>query len=272
MRILKCLFNFYLQGSLHVALSVYALVRMTQYQFHIPYDKPLAWFAFWGTVVGYNFVKYDALIRTRKLKRSAWLKAIVVLSRMGFLAALYCFFYLQRSTQAVAVGLFVLTLLYALPFPNKKNARNWAGIKIYIVAFCWVGVTLFLPLLNTEVPLTSDFYLKSVQRFLLIFVLILIFEIIDLSQDDLYLKTVPQQIGVKRTKIVGLLLLLSFYLLELLKTDFNTTQLLINFILIISVAALLLFAHQKRTKYYTSFWVESIPVFWWILVLILGLF
>ena len=40
------------------------------------------------------------------------------------------------------------------------------------------------------------------------------FEIIDLSNDDPHLKTVPQQIGVKRTKIVGLLLLLPFYLLE----------------------------------------------------------
>lgn len=270
MMILKRLFDFYLQGSLHVALSVYALVRMTQYQFHIPEDKPMEWFAFFGTIVGYNFVKYDALARAKKLKMSSWLQSIAVLSLLCFFATVYCFFQLQGTTQVVALGIFLLTLLYALPFPNKKNARNWAGIKIYIVAFCWVGVTLFLPLINAEVSLTADFYLKCIQRFLLIFVLILIFEIIDLSQDDPHLKTVPQQIGVKQTKILGLLLLPPFYFLELLKSDFNQNQLWINLVLIIGIASLLLFAHDKRSKYYTAFWVESIPIVWWLMMLMLG--
>jgi hypothetical protein len=30
----------------------------------------------------------------------------------------------------------------------------------------------------------------------------------------------------------------------------------------------LAFANEKRTKYYTSFWVESVPILWWILLLI----
>jgi hypothetical protein len=38
-----------------------------------------------------------------------------------------------------------------------------------------------------------------------------------LANDDPHLKPLPQQIGVKRTKIAGLLLFASFYLLELLK-------------------------------------------------------
>jgi hypothetical protein len=28
----------------------------------------------------------------------------------------------------------------------------------------------------------------------------------------------------------------------------------------------LAFANQKRHKYYTSFWAESIPIFWWLMV------
>jgi len=28
----------------------------------------------------------------------------------------------------------------------------------------------------------------------------------------------------------------------------------------------LAFANEKRTKYYTSFWVESIPIFWWVCI------
>jgi hypothetical protein len=80
---------------------------------------------------------------------------------------------------------------------------------------------------------------------------------------------VPQQIGVKRTKILGLLLLIPFYFLELLKSNFDANQLIVNLIIVIMIALFLLFANEKRTKYYTSFWVESVPIIWWLMVLFL---
>ena len=88
-----------------------------------------------------------------------------------------------------------------------------------------------------------------------------------LSNDDPHLKTVPQQIGVKRTKIVGLLLLLPFYLLEFFKNNFDKNQLIINLVLVILISFFMLFATEKRSKYYTSFWVESIPIVWWLLLI-----
>ena len=114
------------------------------------------------------------------------------------------------------------------------------------------------------------------QRFALIFVLILIFEIIDLSNDDPHLKTVPQQMGVKRTKILGYILLIIFCVLELFNSNVNgnlnfqffSQQLLLIFAIAILVALFLAFANEKRSKYYTSFWVESIPIVWWLLLLL----
>lgn len=267
---IQALFDFYLKSSIHVALSVYALVRMTQFMFGIPYDKPMAFFAFFGTIVGYNFVKYDALARAKKRMMRNELKLIAGLSFMSFLAVGYCFFQLERITQLVAVGVLILTLLYTLPFfPNRKNARNWAGVKIYIVALCWVGVTLMLPLVNAHHDLGSDFLIKCVQRFILIFDLILVFEIIDLNNDDPHLKTVPQQIGVKQTKLLGLLLLVPFYFLEFLKTNFIEKQLIVNLVLVVILSLFLLFSNENRSKYYSSFWVESIPILWWLLVVFL---
>jgi hypothetical protein len=38
---------------------------MTHFMFHISADQAMANFAF-GTIVGYNFVKYDALARAKK--------------------------------------------------------------------------------------------------------------------------------------------------------------------------------------------------------------
>ncbi|MBP9793102.1 MAG: hypothetical protein KBC56_03800 [Flavobacterium sp.] len=267
MQIFKRLFNFYIHGSIHVALSVYALVNMTLHFFHIEYDAPMACFAFFGTIVGYNFVKYDELVRAKKLKMTNERKAIVGLSMFSFLAVIYCCFQLQTQTQLVAIAFLGLTVLYTLPiFPKLGNARNWAGVKIYIVAFCWAGITLFLPIMNAELPLSQDVWLKFCQRFLLVIILILIFEIIDLKNDDLSLQTVPQKLGVYKTKCLNLFLLIPFYCLEFFKSDFQIVQLWVNLVLIIGLALFTIFANPKRSDYYTSFWVESVPVFWWLLV------
>lgn len=269
MRFLKQLLDFYINSSIHVALSVYALVRMTGFLFQIPAIEMSALFAFFGTIVGYNFVKYDALARTQKLQMRLQLKAIAVLSFLSLLACGFYFLQLSQKTKVIAIVFLILTLLYTLPFfPNKKNARNWAGIKIYIVALCWVGVTLFLPIINSGIPLTTDIFLVAIQRFILIFVLILIFEIIDLTQDDPHLKTVPQLIGVKQTKWLGSLLLVGFLSLAFLDTNFNFQTMILKLGVAFTVFLFLLLANEKHSKYYSSFWAESIPILWWILLLI----
>lgn len=269
MDLLKKLLDFYINSSIHVALSVFALVKMTQFLFPVSNDNEVACFAFFGTIVGYNFVKYDALARTKKVQISNQLKGIVVLSFLSLLATAYFFFQLQLLTQSIAIAFLILTMLYTLPFfPNTSNARNWAGIKIYIVTLCWVGVTLFLPIINSGMQCNLDVFLVAIQRFILVFVLTLIFEIIDLQTDDPHLLTVPQQIGVKRTKITGSMLLLVFISMEFFDTFFNYSTILLKLGIAITVFLFLLFANEKRSKYYTSFWAESVPVLWWILLLI----
>jgi len=271
MTVFKRILDFYIGGSIHVALSCYALVRMTQYMFAIEHDPSVALFAFFGTIVGYNFVKYDALARTGQLPIRKQIKAIIALSVLAFFGVAYCFFQLRLITQLVSVLFLALTILYTLPFfPNRKNARNWKGVKIYMVAWCWVGASVVLPVLDSGIPITSDFWLKCLQRFVLLFALILVFEIIDLKTDDPNLQTVPQQIGVRQTKMLGVFLLAAFYFLEFLKHDFESSQLLINAILVCILMLFLYFANANRGKYYTSFWAESVPILWWLLVVVSG--
>lgn len=271
MKILKQILNFYINASIHVGLSCYALVKLTMYLFHISFQESIANFAFFGTIVGYNFVKYDALARVQKHQMRNQLKGIAVLSFCSLVLVGYYFFDLQLMTQLVSVIVLGITLLYTLSFfPNKKNARNWAGVKIYIVALCWVGVTVILPFLDATIPITLAFYLSCIQRFILIFVLILIFEIIDLENDDPHLQTVPQQIGVKRTKQLGYLLLLLYGILSVfcfnLKDSFTIQYLILSLFFLLVIAFFLAFANERRSKYYTSFWVESLPILWWLMV------
>jgi len=274
MKILKSILQFYINSSIHVALSCFALVQITQMVFHISQQNALGYFVFWGTVVGYNFVKYEELARAKKIKKRKQLRWIALFTFGSFVLVGYYFFLLERITQIMAVVFLGLTLLYTLPFfPNRKNARNWAGVKIYIVSFCWVGATVFLPLLNAKGDFGIEFFVLSIQRFILIFVLILIFEIIDLRHDNPNLRTVPQQIGEKNTKILGFTLLVLFCVLELLNisSNFNIEFLKLKLNLDIAIAIVitlfLAFANEKRSKYYTSFWAESIPIVWWMLLL-----
>lgn len=269
MKFLKKLLSFYINSSIHVALSCFALVNITYLVLNIPFNNSVACFAFFGTIVGYNFVKFDALARANKNKMRSQLKGIAAFSFICILMVVYYYFKLQNTTKIVAALFLILTILYTLPFfPNIKNARNWAGLKIYIVSICWVGVTVILPIINSEIAIQQDFYIIALQRFLLIFTLILIFEIIDLKTDDTHLKTVPQQIGVKNTKILGFILLIVFCGLGIFNSNGNFQFLelkwQLNFVIAIIIALFLFFANEKRSKYYTSFWVESVPIFWWL--------
>ncbi len=269
MKLLKHIFDCYLQGSIHVALAVYALVCITEIVLDLPPNLYPAGFGFFGTIVGYNFVKYDALARSGKPKLGLRLKFFIGLSLVAFIGAVFCFLHLTFRTQITSAIFLTLTALYTLPFfPNQKNARSWAGLKIYVVALCWVGVTVVLPVLNANAPLQTDFYIVSVKRFILVVVLLFVFEIIDLAWDDPHLKTVPQQIGVVRTKVLGVILLLVFLFLELFQMHESLPKFASSIMLIVATALFLVFATEKRSKYYTAFWTESIPILWWILLLV----
>ena len=270
MGILKRIFDLYLQGSMHVALSVYCLIRITEFLLHLGQNPYIEGFGYFGTIVGYNFIKYDALARSGKPRQSLNLKLFITISVLAFIGTAYCFFKLNFLTQVFSSVVFVITALYTLPFfPNHKNARSWAGFKIYMVALSWVGVTVVLPVLNAEAPMGTDFYIICLKRFILIVVLLFVFEIIDLAWDDPHLKTVPQQIGVKRTKHLGILLLLVFLSLEFLRTDKNSIDFAANIFLIAITAVFLLFANERRSRYYTSFWTESIPIFALLVIMLL---
>lgn len=272
MKTLKKIVDFYLDASIHVAFSCFSLVQITFLSFPISENKVISFFAFFGTIVGYNFVKYDALARVQKVQMRKELKAIFILSIASFIAVGFCFLQLERMTQIVSIFVLIMTLLYTLPFfPNQKNARNWSGVKIYIVALCWVGVTVVLPILNSNIPFNIYFYCITIQRFFLVFALVLIFEIIDLSNDDPHLKTVPQQIGVRQTKNLGYVLMLVFCGLAFLNSNYNDNFQLLPLIfeigIAIAIVLFLAFANEKRSKYYTSFWVESVPILWWLITI-----
>jgi len=268
LRFLKQILDFYINASLHVSLATAALVAMTYYFFDMPANNIVLLFVFFGTLVSYNTIKYGSYVLNHVIYKQA-LKIIVFLTFVSAIACVYLFFELNFNAQLVTLFFVCLSFLYLIPIGKKqKNLRNFAGIKIYIVSFCWAGVTILIPLFNADLPVESDLFFKFSQRFVLTLMLILIFEIKDLKQDDIQLKTVPQSIGVSKTKYIIYSLLFVFYFLEFFKKNVYVNQWIVNLILVALIFLFTIFASPKKSKYYTLLWVEAIPILWFLLVLI----
>ncbi len=275
MALLKQIFNFYIDSSIHVALAVFALSWVTLLEFGIPYDRAVLYFIFFASITGYNFVKYFGLARFHHRSLTNWLKLIQVFSLMCFIAMCYFALKLELISLVVILGFGVVTFLYAIPFlPNKilydkhKNLRNVSGLKVYIIALVWAGVTVVLPILNNHVPLDTNVVVTGFQRFVFVTVLMFPFEIRDLNYDSLKLATIPQQIGIKNTKMVGVLLLMLFFLLEFLKPQLNVEHTVSMLITMFVTLMFLIFANRNQGRYYSSFWVEGIPLVWLLLLLV----
>ncbi|EDP97714.1 hypothetical protein U8527_05180 [Kordia algicida OT-1] len=268
MDVFKKLFNFYLDSSIHIGLSVYALTYCTLMLFGLPYDEAVLYFTFYGTIVTYNFIKYGSSAKQYFFVTTKYMKIIQYVSFVCFVLTVYYAYQLQLQTLLVAVGLSLLSSLYIIPFlPNRKNFRTLAGFKISIVALCWTGVTVVIPLVNANAfVMETTVLLTCLQRFILILILMIPFEISDLSYDEEALGTLPQRIGIKRTKQIAYVWIVLFLVLEYAIRSTISTAFYMTVGVSIVLFASIWYSGIKKSKYFTSFWVESIPIVWFLLL------
>ncbi|MBU2928793.1 hypothetical protein [Winogradskyella psychrotolerans] len=277
MEVLKRIFNFYLNSSIHVAIAAYSLAWVTLIELNLGYDKQLLYFVFFATITGYNFVKYFGVVKFHHRSLASWLKAIQVFSFLAFLAMCYYVLKLETETLLVIMILGVITFFYAIPimvpkhylFDDHKNLRQVSGLKVYLIALIWMVTTVILPIVNHDMALSSDVMITSVQRFCFVLVLMLPFEIRDLNFDSLKLATIPQKIGVKKTKIIGIVLLFVFLILEFFKNEITDKTIVATLIITFVTLVFLFFSNKNQSKYYSAFWVESLPIVWLLILLLL---
>lgn len=275
MRFFFKLLDFYINSSFHVALSVVSLCFITINTLQIQHDINLLFFVFFASITGYNFVKYFGLAKFHHRSLATWLKWIQIFSAICFAGMVYFTFQLRRETIIFLGILGLITFLYAIPLAprkwfldNKKNLRSISGLKVYLIALVWSGVTVFLPLFNAEVLMSTDVVILGIQRFLLVLLLMLPFEIRDLNYDSVKLATIPQQIGISKTKILGFIIAAIYLLLCEFYQNIGGKEIIWRATVILISLAFLGFSNTRSSKYYTSLWVESIPIFWAVMLLL----
>ena len=196
------------------------------------------------------------------------LKVIQVFSFVCFCILLFYGCKIPFKTLLNFIPVAAITILYAIPFLAgfQKSLREISYLKIFFVAFVWAFVTALIPLQADVFTINLETILYFFQRFLFVIVLTLPFEIRDMHLDFDNVKTLPQKIGINQTKRFGFALLLFILVLEFLITKAYYTR---NIFLIVCFVLLIFLMRSKenQTKFYAAFWVESIPVFWWILLI-----
>jgi len=174
-KILSFLFKFYVEASIHVALSVYALFYAFVISNQLPYDEAIAYTLFYGTITGYNFVKFAPVAKLHHRSLTKTLRLIQLFSLLCFIALGYYLCQLPiRTIMTFLIGV-ALIFAYAFPFIKNRNLRSVGKLKIYLVAFCWVLAIVVAPVIHYKLPISMDFFLRAVQVFVLIVALIIRF-------------------------------------------------------------------------------------------------
>jgi len=269
----RYLFHFYLDASIHVALSVFAFIEITCIFFGLPRDNHISYLAFFGTIACYNFVKYGVEAKKYFLVANNYHKNIQLVSFVAGALALYHSFFMSREVWVGIIVLSVLSSLYAVPLlPGIKNLRSLGGLKIFVVALVWGGATVLLPLVAADATLNWDTVVELLQRFIMVLVLMLPFEIRDLDYDSPELRTLPQRFGFTKTKFLGITAVVVFFFLTFLKDQLTYLELYGKCAAFLILGVLMMVTKRNQSQYFSSFWVESIPIFWWGCILVLDFF
>lgn len=261
MKYLKNAFDLYINSSIHVSLAVVAFTLITYLEHDLIPDQNLILFIFFASVTGYNFVKYAGIAKLHHLSLARNLRIIQIFSVFCFIALIYFCFHLNMEVLIATGILGLFTLFYAIPvFGGGRNLRSLPGIKIFIIAVVWAGSTEILPLINAEIYLGKDLLVDFLQRLFLVIILTLPFEIRDLNFDNENLGTIPQKLGVFKTKVSGTFLILLIFLMELFQKSFSSNEFLALLVVLFISGILLWQSRESQKKYYSSFWVEAVPV------------
>ena len=263
MQILKRLLDFYIQSSIHVGLALFSLVYVTSFENDLCKHITYPCCVMFGTILGYNFLRYFEVFRKGKFHSLKYYGIIVVclLSVYGF------YFFFRRMIDIIKLQL-VLSGILVLVYPLL---RKYGVLKMFFVSFVVAYLTAFVYIVVS--PMYHGIVaLEFFKRFVFVSALMIPFEIYDSQHDDKTMNTLPQKFGIETAKKFGYFMLLLFVVLDVVNFNINGNikiqYLVIDILIAIVIAIAIYFSSIKRSQYYTSFWVESIPILWWILLIL----
>ena len=258
----KLLFDYYINSSLHVSFCVICYIISINLINQIQVNWEDIAFVFFTTFFSYNFIKFNELLTSINKPVSLLLKSFFLKALISLVISLYLFFKLSSSKQIFVVIISIITVLYTVPLISNYTLRDNPILKILTVAFCWTMLIVIFPFFGVLDFVNIVYY--SLLIFCLVIAQMIPFEIRDMLKDKDLVKTIIHNYGIKYSKNIGYFVLIIALLFTIITVYLSENLVFKNSILIIILitAILVNFSREKQNKYYSSFIVESVPIYW----------
>lgn len=286
--LLKKTLYYFVFGNFLIAFSAVALTHLSQFGTPINTgDLHLLSFVFFSTLLVYNLnilagmkgMKNSPLRSVRHewlLRHENFLKVVSIASLFFVFAEMLS---LQRNALLFLFVPGIFALGYALPVPLGKGKifrlRELPFVKIFLIAWVWGTFTVGLPLVQqsgfTELLHPKNFLLFF-SRAVFICAITIPFDIRDLAYDnDKSVMTIPRFLGIEKSKISSLFLLLLFAAVSVLRYFFGFCQdaeLIALLLSAFATSVLIKMINPKRKELFYSFCIEAMMIVQWALVII----
>lgn len=233
-------------SNLLVSLSIGTLCYGICHQLKIPNELWYGIFVFSSTLLTYNFqrfIKSNQIIQN-PTNHILWVhthkKNLYILFFSSSILCLISFFKVFNwgfiSALILSISM-IISLLYVYKFKDK-SLRDIPHLKIHLIAIIWVVAIGIFELLN-EQNFKFENWLFVLAHYFYIVAVTIPFDIRDLKYDDPNQQTIPQVFGIKKSKIISVLLLITYFLIvinqyeNLIKNSFFIAVIIYTIILII---------------------------------------
>jgi len=271
---IKSILDYYIDFNFHVSLCAISYILLiynqTKLSFvitdHIVLD---VLFVLTATHFAYNFIKYYELIVSKNEPIHDFSITFFLPALISFSILIYIFYVFTFTKQVLAVCITFFTVAYTIPFYKKYNLRSYPIIKILTISTSWTLSIVVLPFYEILDSFQLIYY--SVIIFLMVTAQMVPFEIRDARLDAHYVKNSVNIYGLNTIKIVGYILLLSILVFQITNIQINNSFELhfSSVIVLIIMTVLIRKSTYNQSKYFSSLMVESIPIYWLIMDLIL---
>ena len=271
---IKSILDYYIDFNFHVSLCAFSYILLiynqTKLSFEITdYFVLDTLFVLTATHFAYNFIKYYEFTVSKNKPIHGFSITFFFPALISFFILIYIFFVFTFTKQVLVVCITFFTIAYTIPFYKKYNLRSYPIIKILTISTSWTLSIVVLPFYQIFDSFQLIYY--SVIIFLMVTAQMVPFEIRDARLDAHYVKNSVNIYGLNTIKKVGYILLLSILVFQITKNQINNSFELhfSSVIVLIIMTVLIRKSTYNQSKYFSSLMVESIPIYWLIMDLIL---
>lgn len=268
------LLRFYVDSSLHVAAAIAALALLSRFFFGYEADVTSTAFIFLSSIVAYNLAKYSEVNPSGLVPPIIYLKShkrklIFIISCLALVGSLLLSFQLSAGQLFFAALSALLTFLYVMPAFRGYSLRNLPGLKIFVIALSWVMVTVGIPLSGESMLFSWPVLAHAAMIFLCVLALMVPFEIRDMMVDAPGLQTLPQLLGVRNVRRLAALMALTMAILVISNPLMEAPAKWSATGIALLITGFGYGARPHQSYWYAAFWVESVPLLWLLLYLLL---